>query len=420
MENTHNIPPLKIVLNGEFWDSHIYKGKLYLFTIDGDVHTVDWDRLVAEYPLPDDLVLPMECAFARSNYLYGDQWNLLYQDPEVRTVVQRKFMRLSTESQNPLVADWKKFLLGTHASPFPFPHSDTTIYMNNLYSVSKSGLFTFPSRKLHAKRPKKYQAERIWDCPVISVDASYFTLALAAGEEGLFEFDLTDPTSGVPERDKKPIDSRHFSDCSWAYYSIMGSSHEVGGILLEYVKSEDQGHAELFVPDNVGPFSKSAPQLHRRFDKAVQVSDVFHKSGYSWGGKDKICSARDGVMTVARYVPWFDDPDRLRILREIHLDPWKGNPVSGEVAPFGSIIELDNCIVVVRSDDEVFTIRGTPVNWRVFNRSKQYENQLHVIYDDRLEIFSFNHDYFLDQDEKVSGAHSSSSMSYWKRGRRKI
>jgi hypothetical protein len=31
------------------------------------------------------------------------------------------------------------------------------------------------------------------------------------------------------------------------------------------------------------------------------------------------------------------------------------------------------------------------------------KNQLHVIYEDRLEILSFNHDYFVDQEAKLSG-----------------
>ena len=32
-----------------------------------------------------------------------------------------------------------------------------------------------------------------------------------------------------------------------------------------------------------------------------------------------------------------------------------------------------------------------------------YENHLHVILDDRIEIYSFNHDYFLNQEDKEIG-----------------
>ncbi len=43
------------------------------------------------------------------------------------------------------------------------------------------------------------------------------------------------------------------------------------------------------------------------------------------------------------------------------------------------------------------------MHWRVFPRSDHYSNQLHIIYDDRLEIVSFVHDYFVDQSSKLSG-----------------
>ena len=32
-----------------------------------------------------------------------------------------------------------------------------------------------------------------------------------------------------------------------------------------------------------------------------------------------------------------------------------------------------------------------------------FKNQLHVIYEDRLEILSFNKDYFVDQEAELSG-----------------
>ena len=49
------------------------------------------------------------------------------------------------------------------------------------------------------------------------------------------------------------------------------------------------------------------------------------------------------------------------------------------------------------------TIPGPITRWRVYPRSMNYENHLHVILDDRIEIYSFNHDYFLSQQEKEIG-----------------
>lgn len=415
---------MRLILEGQFWDSQIYMGKLYLFTIDGRVHTIDWERLISEFTLPAELALPMQCAFSRSDYLYENQQDLIHQDPQVREVIQSKFIRLGNHHKTPRVADWRYYLINTKDSPFPFPHLDATIYMKGFFSVSENGVFVVSNGELESKskskskRGKSGKAMRLWDCPVISVDASYGALALAAGPEGLFEFELDDWVKGDP-REARRIDKRHCSDCSWAYYSIMGSSHKQGGIFAEYVtiaEDGDQGrprptNGKDFEPSNLGRSWREAPKLQRRFEKARAPEEIFkQEGGYCWGGMDKICQAREGAMTVARYSPWEEDETkRLRILRRITFDTAKGNgngnPVCGAVAPFGSIIELDQCIVVVRSDDEILTIPGAPIiNWRVFNRSKQYENQLHVIYENRLEIFSFNHDYFIDQKDKLCGS----------------
>jgi len=72
----------------------------------------------------------------------------------------------------------------------------------------------------------------------------------------------------------------------------------------------------------------------------------------------------------------------------------------------GQILILDKTIYPnVKSKDltPIHTFAGEPVNWRIFPRSKHYENQLHIIYNDRLEIISFNHDYFVNQNEKWAG-----------------
>ncbi|HUA66501.1 MAG TPA: hypothetical protein VME24_11675 [Alphaproteobacteria bacterium] len=422
MNETKNIPPLRLILEGQFWDSHLYMGTLYLFTRDGVVHLIDWDRLVSQFPVPADLALPMQCAFSRSDDLYDPQRDLIHQDPQVREVLQGKFVRLAKHHQTPRVADWRYHLVRSLDSPFPFPHLDAIVYNKGLFSVSENGVYVISTLKLQAKQSKSAnspQGMRLWDCPVISLDASYGALALAAGAEGLFQLELQGWDSAEP-RETKPVDKRDCTDCSWAYYSIMGSSHLQGGIFAEFVKENGgegpakNGHAspQDFEPTNLGRSWRDAPKLQRRFEKAICPAEIFKEDGegYCWGGKDKICQAREGTMTVAQYSPWEnEEAERLRVLRQITFDPGKRNPVCGAVAPFGSIIELDKCMVIVRSDDELLTIPGVPVNWRVFNRSRQYENQLHVIYENRLEVFSFNHDYFIDQKEKFSGVRAFGS-----------
>ncbi|HAO21275.1 MAG TPA: hypothetical protein DCQ37_12880 [Desulfobacteraceae bacterium] len=138
----------------------------------------------------------------------------------------------------------------------------------------------------------------------------------------------------------------------------------------------------------------------RRFRSLISEDTIFHGSGYSWGVHDKLYQVRDGCVYIVRYQPW----KRQRFIEEVRFDSWKGQVVSGKVASFGVIIECENAIVVLPSDDGTpITFKGEPVNWRIFPRSKYYENQLHIIYEDRIEIISFNHDYFVNQKSKRAG-----------------
>ena len=69
----------------------------------------------------------------------------------------------------------------------------------------------------------------------------------------------------------------------------------------------------------------------------------------------------------------------------------------------GVVVELEHALVVYPSRGEPVTIPGEPVNWRVFPRSRHYANQLHVIWEEHLEVWSFNHDYLVDQQNKLLG-----------------
>lgn len=56
-----------------------------------------------------------------------------------------------------------------------------------------------------------------------------------------------------------------------------------------------------------------------------------------------------------------------------------------------------------RSDGEITKVNKPVTRWRIFPLLFNYENQLHVILDERLDIFSFNNDYFISQMDKTMG-----------------
>jgi len=372
-----------------------------LFDLEGSLRVINWDKLIADLDIPDDLRLAINCGFLRSDYLYGIRMQLLFEDAEVRNLIRSKFSRLGKRSLfvNDKAND--RNTVDQQDSPFPFPHADTTVYRNILYATSRSGVYYAPwGKKKKARENAIGPRERVWDCPTLSLSASYNTLALAAGGEGLYEKGL-DSEFGIPsENEPTKTSPQNCIAANWLYFSVYGSSHVGDGFLADY---------QMVGPQNL---MQDREIKARHLKGLISADSIFKKAGYSWGAKDKIYLASESYVSAVRYNPYTEE-DRLIQLGKIDLKVQLGQVVSGGVALFGTIIECDKAIVVVPSDGEQILLPGEPVCWRIFPRSRFYENQLHVIYEDRLEILSFNHDYFVDQKAKLSGA-KFSEPSHWR------
>lgn len=390
--------PVKLTIWGRFWDSQLYKGRLYLFDLDGSLRELDWNALVESFAVPPRCRLALECAFQRSDFLYGNKWDKFYKDAEVSALLQSKFdelLRQTLEVDAQLLDRLTEDQVNT---PFPFAHNESLVYKDQLYATSQSGVFAQPVYEnggLHAP------VSKLWDAPVSGMDINLDVLALAAGDHGLYRaptapyYEELTRTRNGPEQ----VWQHLCNDCSYISSSILAFGYDSGASLVEF-RSPKQT-TETTDKELVEEFWKSKPLGF------VEGRDIFRQGteqAFIWGSKNRMCMAQRGMLHVTQYMT--TNPRRKSVskeVRSIQLAQWKGNPVSGDNAVFGAILELDNCLVVVRSDDQIDTLPGEPTNWRVFPRSKFYVNQMHVIYDDRVEILSYNHDYFVNQGNKAFG-----------------
>jgi hypothetical protein len=379
--------PLKMIIPGRYWDSFIYKGRLYLFGVDGAIRSIAWSDFISSWKVSVDTRIAFVCAFQRSDYLYSSEVQDLLIDPEIRTVMKGKFERLSRTqlhaTEKMLMAAEK----GCQDSPCPFPHADLEIYQDRLYVGSASGLFEATCNK-KTKYPISTRPEKKWDGPVLGLSASYGALAMAAGREGLFELDLGYGAYNANRQNPTQLSDSSCRDCGWAYFSVFASS-DSSGYFAEFSKWRD------------GVYNREAT---RHFEKVESAAQIFGSDGYCWGTQDKLCQAVANAIKVVKYEPWAPEPvKRIQEFGTVRFDPWKGEVISAATANFGVIVELENAIVVFPSEGKPVTLPGEPVNWRVFPRSRHYENQLHVIYEDHLQILSFNQDYLVNQNEKLLG-----------------
>lgn len=381
--------PLKMTIPGQYWDSQIYSGRLYLFGISGNIITLDWDGIISNWKTKDSLKLALKCAFLRSNYLYGRDLDDLVKDREIKPIIENKFKELSKIELQITKSQIKKYILGEQDNKFPFPHSDSEIYHKTIYIGSRDGIHSANCDKT-TKYPVSTKLTKQWDSPVFALSGSYGNLAIAAGDEGLYEISIN-PYS-FPDEAIRNLSNDNCINCNWTFYSIYASSFNNPGFLVQYDK----------VRSLRNEFERN--KYERIFNKILTEDNIFHESGYSWGVQDKLCLISDNKLHIVKYNPWQKDDNKIFVDHGIvRFERWKGNVISGKNAVFGIIIECDNAIIVIPSLGNNITIPGEPINWRVFPRSKHYENQLHIIYEDRLEIYSFNHDYLVDQESKVKG-----------------
>jgi hypothetical protein len=375
--------PLKVTIPGEYWDSQIYAGRLYLFKDNGAIETLDWDQCINKFEISPHERLALRCAFQRSDYLYSADFTLLFNDPDVKNLVVTKFADLGRRA---LVVDKKNSFIDEQDNPFPFPHADSTIYNNQMYVGSSVGLFRGTCDKSTIK-PISTKPRKEWDGPSFSIAASYNEIAVAGGHDGLFE---------IPIQRRSYVDPRatmeiECNKCSWNYYSIFCSGPKLAGI-ADFKKTKD-------------PYRDYS---ERHFLNFLDSTDIFGESGFSWARQEKVYLATETAIKVASYTPW-DEENKVKIIS--FGTPIEGSKEAknGAVASFGTILELSDTLVVIQSDGTIFVVVGDPIGWRIFPKSKHYENQLHVLFEDRMEIYSFNQDYFQDQETKIFGT------KYWNR-----
>ena len=146
--------PLRLILPGAYWDSQIYAGRLYLFGLEGDITTLDWDAAIAQWPIARPLRLALIAGFLRSDFLYRAELFALFQDPEIREILQGKFHAMADKPLVMTSEQLARCTIGRQDNPFPFPHADTEIYNRVLYVGGSSGLhqaFLRPADSLTCK-----------------------------------------------------------------------------------------------------------------------------------------------------------------------------------------------------------------------------------------------------------------------------
>jgi len=396
--------PVKITIKGDYYDCQIYRGRLYLWTFDGDLKVYNWNDIVQSFIKKDTDKIAMTFCFLDGNYLYKSSLIELFKDVDFKKLLLNKFTQIEKPVFQLTEKQLEKFLFGQQETPTGILPTDTEIYSNKLYFIHEQGFFSGSAHRAKSdKFPVSSRPSKLWDCNLLSIKANkYPQLALSGGNEGLFELNMATSLPSNLERveQRSPIfqiSKSHSSFSNYSYLNIYNTSLIENSFLAMFkwniTKDKNQQDKPL-----------------RDYDTNINDQQIFNvkdkRHFISWGIEDKLYKATEGGFEIIKYNNYANKEkgeETFTRLKTVDLHAWKGKVINGGTAYFGNIVECENALVVIQSDEQYLTIPGPITRWRVYPRSMNYENHLHVILDDRIEIYSFNHDYFLNQQDKEIG-----------------
>jgi hypothetical protein len=383
-------PPLSLVIAGEYWDSQVYSGRLLLFGRNGNLHRWDWKRLVTEnLSIPSHLKFVARAALLGNRLLYERGSQLLLKDPQIRTTVVQKFWDLSESVREQTVES----AVGRTISHnyLPFPHNDSEIHYGRLYVGGRGGVHSLQA----AEEVDDRKVVKHSDVAALNLAAKYRRVIQAAGSDGLFEIPVPpgkrNTAAGIPIIDIPA------SRCEWTFSSIAASGPDNRLYVAEFRRSQKTT-------------ARSSSGLI--FERVIEEDELFgaqkpSPADLTWAAKDRLFRFSDGKIDVVKCSAKSSTAE-LSFSNFAKLDAAGGmasdNVVVARVAPFGSVVELDDRMVILPTAGEPIILMGEPITWRVFPRSREYINHLHIVYRDHVRIFAFTHDYFVNnQANKKAG-----------------
>ena len=317
----------------------------------GSLVTLDWDRLVDGVAESAASALAVRLGFAQGRALYGDQVAPLRAEPEFREWMLRLFDSQAGQTVVVDTADIARATLDEQANPLHDLPVDTEIYERMLYAATSQGIWrsSVGRRTIH---PISTRPTKLHDLPAVSLRARSRQLALAATGDGLFELGRDRETPWHdrmrhPDR-MRQLSTRHCEKVDWAFSSIFASSTLSGGYLIaRYWRSEFEEEGDSL--KDGGVFDDGT------IDGALDEPDV------SWAHDEKIYTAGVRRLTSSHYTQT-NVPNGIKAassaLGDIVLENAIDRPIAGGSATFGAVVEFDDRLIVVSSDENQSTIDG--------------------------------------------------------------
>jgi len=396
------IEPKQITIKGKFWDVFLYKNFLYLFLYESkEIKIIEWDKFIMSCVKNKKAKLAYQCSFFNADYLYKLVDNKIFEDNDFKNLLLKKFKLMQYVEVDLNNQIFNGIMHGNKKTIFPFYFSDIDIYNKVMYISGDSGVYKAKIQNKKYKQKSYLTFENIEETNklnVCSMKVLRNKIIMSTQDDGLYEYD-----NYIAEHDLDypsplvQLCKKHSSFVNFNYSSILSSSYIDKSIFLQrdYRKIENEKKLEMYEKNK------------------FNISDIFNdkeNKGFYFSYNNKIYQILKDTISYCLFNQSENTTEKVfysikKVYQSKGLE--KSKIINASVETFGVVIQFNNKIIVLLSDGSLKEYSENKdnkiVSYRTYPKSNCYTNQLHIIYENKLDIISFNHDYFVNNNEKDFG-----------------
>lgn len=346
-----------INIEGNYLDSFLYMGLLFLCDFDGNVNIYNFEKM-----------LKMRLKNNKNNT----------QQQEFKQIFLKKYQnnRYSSQLHQKLEIDFD-FLQSFQTDYLEIGEwiTDINVTSKNIYFSSALGLqkrafFVDSKSKSYGKfRPNKKVMDLFLDTKVYSFTSSAKRTVLCCGDEGaIYCVEQNDDKLKHIKDDK----TDEWIDCQW--YSLL--ENDVLSINSEF----NITHQKLKLEESISEI------LKRISANEKAVKERSYPLFLEETRLDKLKQLRSSALNERLPNCFLDDLNHSEIQKNemevLKIRELKDKAVFSQISDNRIICKIGNEQHEVRIDSEI-------TNWRIFPNARTHFNQLHVIYDDYMTINGF-------------------------------
>jgi hypothetical protein len=354
---------ISIKIQGDFIDSFIYSGILFLVSANPYISLYSWDSLLSN--ISDNLLL----------------YNFLKNCRNGLNLAENEYQEIHIEEEQ-----LKKYKLA-ETLPLKAWTTDINVYFNRLYIADENGVYTV-NYDHKAKKLVHDTRFQLWDKYAYKVSPNdNFRVAIAAGSNGII---TAFPRFDKPTQQNKNIKTIKINsyDCEWFGNNLITNSKD-GPHVLVFAELPEKP-LEL---NNPKKFYTNLDKLKRQTPEIIEIDNDSQASIiYSWMAGKKLFSLLKNGEIIEKNINLLQDIKTQKTTSS-NLET-SSRVLAVRSALFGAVIEIGNNLFSL-TESGVDSISYRPVSWRVFPRAKNYLNHLHIVENDHLVIRA----YFVESED---------------------